>query len=427
MASKIQSVKGTREFYPEQMALRNFLYEKVGVVARSFGYQEWDAPFIETIDLYAAKSGEELVKKQSFTFTDRGGDFVTLRPELTPSLARMIASKQGELAFPVRWWSFGPFWRYEQPQKGRSREFFQWNVDMLGVNSPEADAELIAVGVTFLKSVGLSPQQAMVYVNNRRLMDSQFDALDIPQEKRLEVSNMVDRRSKMESAKWDSYVLDGGLTQAQLDGLKSVLGDFDLWKKSDELTRLFAALDALGVSEYVKFDPNIMRGLLYYTGTVFEAFETSGSVRRAILGGGRYDNLLADVGGQPLSGVGFAMGDVVIGIVLQELGLIPEFIPSPAPILVTIFDASFQRESYSLATDLRNAGLKVLSYPEPAKLQKQFKFADKMKVRVVATIGPEEAATDQVSIKNLVNGEQVVVKRTVAAEQIQKILAGITT
>jgi len=427
MASKIQSVKGTREFYPEQMALRNFLYEKVGVVARSFGYQEWDAPFIETIDLYAAKSGEELVKKQSFTFTDRGGDFVTLRPELTPSLARMIASKQGELAFPVRWWSFGPFWRYEQPQKGRSREFFQWNVDMLGVNSPEADAELIAVGVTFLKSVGLSPQQAMVYVNNRRLMDSQFDALDIPQEKRLEVSNMVDRRSKMESAKWDSYVLDGGLTQAQLDGLKSVLGDFDLWKKSDELTRLFAALDALGVSEYVKFDPNIMRGLLYYTGTVFEAFETSGSVRRAILGGGRYDNLLADVGGQPLSGVGFAMGDVVIGIVLQELGLIPEFIPSPAPILVTIFDASFQRESYSLATDLRNAGLKVLSYPEPAKLQKQFKFADKMKVRIVATIGPEEAATDQVSIKNLVNGEQVVVKRTVAAEQIQKILAGITT
>jgi len=427
MASKIQSVKGTREFYPEQMALRNFLYEKVGVVARSFGYQEWDAPFIETIDLYAAKSGEELVKKQSFTFTDRGGDFVTLRPELTPSLARMIASKQGELAFPVRWWSFGPFWRYEQPQKGRSREFFQWNVDMLGVNSPEADAELIAVGVTFLKSVGLSPQQAMVYVNNRRLMDSQFDALDIPQEKRLEVSNMVDRRSKMESAKWDSYVLDGGLTQAQLDGLKSVLGDFDLWKKSDELTRLFAALDALGVSEYVKFDPNIMRGLLYYTGTVFEAFETSGSVRRAILGGGRYDNLLADVGGQPLSGVGFAMGDVVIGIVLQELGLIPEFIPSPAPILVTIFDASFQRESYSLATDLRNAGLKVLSYPEPAKLQKQFKFADKMKVRVVATIGPEEVATDQVSIKNLVNGEQVVVKRTVAAEQIQKILAGITT
>jgi histidyl-tRNA synthetase len=424
MANKIQAVKGTREFYPEQMALRNFIYKKVGEAATSFGYQEWDAPFIETIDLYAAKSGEELVKKQSFTFTDRGGDFVTLRPELTPSLARMIAAKQGELTFPVRWWSFGPFWRYEQPQKGRTREFFQWNVDMLGVSSPEADAELIAIGVTFMKSVGLTPQQATVFVNNRRLMDAQFDALDIPQEKRLEVSNMVDRRSKMEPAKWDSYVLESGLSQAQLDGLKAVLGNFDLWKQSDELVRLFATLEALGVSEYVKFDPNIMRGLLYYTGTVFEAFETSGSVRRAILGGGRYDNLLADVGGQPLSGVGFAMGDVVIGIILQELGLVPEFIPSPAPVLVTVFDESLLGQSFSLAAELRGAGLKVVCYPETVKLQKQFKFADKMKTRIVVTVGPDEAANGQVAIKNLVSGEQVVVKREVVAETVKNILAG---
>ncbi|MBL8102193.1 MAG: histidine--tRNA ligase, partial [Anaerolineales bacterium] len=340
MASKIQSVKGTREFYPEQMFLRNFIYEKVRAASQAFGYQEWDAPFIETIDLYAAKSGEELVKKQSFTFQDRGGDFVTLRPELTPSLARMIAAKQGELNFPVRWWSFGPFWRYEQPQKGRSREFFQWNIDMLGVNSPEADAELIAIAATFLRSVGLNPERAAIYVNNRRLMDSEFDALGIVPEKRLDVSNLVDRRSKMEPSKWESYALELGLTQMQVDGLKEILGNFDLWKKSDELTRLFAALEALGVNDYVKFDPNIMRGLLYYTGTVFEAFETSGSLKRAILGGGRYDNLLADVGGQPLSGVGFAMGDVVAGIILQENGLVPEFVPTPASVLVTVFDES---------------------------------------------------------------------------------------
>ena len=422
MASKIQSVKGTREFYPEQMALRNFIYEKVRRAAQAFGYQEWDAPFIESIDLYAAKSGEELVKKQSFTFTDRGGDFVTLRPELTPSLARMVAAKQGELTYPVRWWSFGPFWRYEQPQKGRSREFFQWNIDMLGVSSPEADAELIAVAATFLRSVGLSPELATIYVNNRRLMESEFDALSIPQEKRLDVSNMVDRRSKMEPAKWDSYVLESGITQIQLDGLKNILADFDLWKKSDELVRLFAALDGLGVKEYVKFDPNIMRGLLYYTGTVFEAFDTSGSLKRAILGGGRYDNLLADVGGQPLSGVGFAMGDVVIGIILQEKGLLPEFIPSPAPILVTIFDESLMKESFSLSAELRSAGLNVLCFPEPAKLQKQFKFADKMKVRVVLTVGPDEAANAQVAVKNLVSGEQVTVKREALVESIRELL-----
>lgn len=423
MAGKIQPVKGTREFYPEQMYLRNFIYEKVRRASQAFGYQEWDAPFIEPIDLYAAKSGEELVKKQSFTFTDRGGDFVTLRPELTPSLARMIAAKQGELTFPVRWWSFGPFWRYEQPQKGRSREFFQWNIDMLGVNSPEADAELIAVAATFLRSVGLNSEQATIYVNNRRLMDSEFDALNIPQDKRMDVSNLVDRRSKMEPAKWDSYALELGLDQSQLDGLKSILGNFDLWQKSGELVRLFAALEALGVKDYVKFDPNIMRGLLYYTGTVFEAFDTSGSLKRAILGGGRYDNLLADVGGQPLSGVGFAMGDVVIGIILQEKGLLPEFVPSPAPVLVTVFEESLLRESYALAAELRQAGFNVLCYPEPAKLQKQFKFADKMKARVAVTVGPDEAANGQVAIKNLTNGEQVTVKREAAADFIKKILA----
>ena len=425
MASKIQSVKGTREFYPEQMALRNFIYDKVRAASRSFGYQEWDAPFIESIDLYAAKSGEELVKKQSFTFTDRSGDFVTLRPELTPSLARMIAAKQGELTFPVRWWSFGPFWRYEQPQKGRGREFFQWNIDMLGISSPEADAELIAVGATFLRSVGLSPQLATIYVNNRRLMDSQFDALDIAVEKRMDVSNLVDRRSKMEPAKWDAYAFELGLNESQLVGLKDILANFDLWKKSDELVRLFAALESLGVKEYVKFDPNIMRGLLYYTGTVFEAFDTSGSLKRAILGGGRYDNLLADVGGQPLPAVGFAMGDMVIGIILQEKGLLPEFIPSPAPILMTIFDESLMQESFSLSAELRNAGLNVLCYPEPAKLQKQFKFADKMKARVVLTLGPDEAVNAQVTVKNLVNGEQVTVKREAVFEVIQKILAGV--
>ncbi len=253
-------------------------------------------------------------------------------------------------------------------------------------------------------------------------MESEFDALGIPQEKRLDVSNMVDRRSKMDAAKWDTYVLESGLSQTQLDGLKVILGDFDLWKKSDELVRTFAALEALGVKEYVKFDPNIMRGLLYYTGTVFEAFDTSGSLKRAIMGGGRYDNLLADVGGQPLSGVGFAMGDVVIGIILQEKGLLPEFIPSPAPILVTIFDESLLQESYSLSAEIRRAGLNVLCYPEPAKLQKQFKFADKMKARIVLTIGPDEAANAQVAVKNLINGEQVTVKREAVVDVIQKIL-----
>jgi histidyl-tRNA synthetase len=196
-----------------------------------------------------------------------------------------------------------------------------------------------------------------------------------------------------------------------------------LWKTSPELTRLFAALEALGVKEFVKFDPNITRGLLYYTGTVFEAFETSGSVKRAILGGGRYDNLLADVGGQPLPAVGFAMGDVVTGIVLQEAGLVPEFVPSPAPVLVTMFDESLRLQALSLAAELRGAGLNVMMYPEPAKLPKQFKYADKMKVKIAVTVGPDEAANGQVAVKNLATGEQVSVTREAVVEAVRRILA----
>jgi histidyl-tRNA synthetase len=421
MKGIVQPIKGTREFYPETMALRNFIYEKVRASSQAFGYQEWDAPFIEPVELYAAKSGEELVKKQSFVFEDRGGDLIALRPELTPSLARMIAAKQGELTYPLRWWSFGPFWRYEQPQKGRTREFFQWNVDMLGVDSPEADAELIAVAATFLRSIGLGPQQATIFVNDRRLMDSQFDALSIETSKRLEVSNLIDRRLKMKADAWDAYALELGLTKHQLDALKAILNDFELWKKNDQLIRLFAALEALGVREYVKFDPNVVRGLLYYTGTVFEAYEMSGALRRAILGGGRYDNLLADVGGGRLPAVGFAMGDVVIGILLEEKGLLPNFVPSPAPVLVTVFDDSLLLKSYALAAELRRSGMNVMVYPEPAKLPKQFKFADKMRMKVAVTIGTDEAEKGQVAVKNLLDGNQQVVPQ----KEAKKVICGI--
>ncbi len=308
------------------------------------------------------------------------------------------------------------------PQKGRTREFFQWNVDLLGVDSPEADAEMIAIAATFLRLVGLTPEQAVILVNDRRLINSQLASLDVPLDKRVDVLGLIDRRAKMDPAKWDAYALEIGLSQSQLDALKAVLGDLDLWNTSPELTRLFTALEVLGVKEYAKFDPNITRGLLYYTGTVFEAFDVSGSVRRAILGGGRYDNLLADVGGDSLPATGFAMGDVVIGIILQEAGLLPGFDPTPASVMVTVFDESLMLKSYALASELRRAGLNVMVYPEPAKLPKQFKYADKMKMKVAVTVGPDEAEKGQVAVKNLSNGEQVIVPREAAVVTIRGIL-----
>lgn len=423
MKKVIQTVKGTRDFYPEQMAIRVWLYDTVRAVSESFGYQEYEAPILESLELYAAKSGDELVKEQSYVFTDRGGSEITLRPELTPSLARMIAQKQNELNFPVRWWSFGPFWRYERPQKGRTREFFQWNVDMLGVNSPEADAENAAVLATFFQRVGLSPDLVLIKVNNRRLIDSRFDAFSISPEQRPAVSSWVDRREKMAPDAWEAYGKEIGLSGQQLADLKAMLDDQELWKQSDELTRFFAVIDALGLSGYVKFDPSIMRGLLYYTGTVFEAWEVGGDIRRSILGGGRYDNLTRDVGGDPIPGVGFAMGDVVITLILQKYGLLPKELEiNPAPVLVTVFDQERLLASFKLASELRRAGLNVVCYPEAAKLQKQFKYADRIGAKVTLVLGPDEAEKGQVTVKNLINGEQVSVRREDLLDQVRKIV-----
>jgi histidyl-tRNA synthetase len=207
-----------------------------------------------------------------------------------------------------------------------------------------------------------------------------------------------------------------------LDGLKNLLADGEAWQRSEELVRLFAALKALGAAEYVKFDPNIIRGLLYYTGTVFEAFDLAASVRRSILGGGRYDNLLRDVGGEPLSGVGFAMGDTVVGIVLEEMGLIPPLATTPASVLVTVFSPDLQSESFMLATDLRKAGFNVTCYPEPTKLPRQFKFADRMGMRAVLVLGPDEVAQAQVTVKDLSIGTQEAIPREAVADAVTRIL-----
>lgn len=417
MKAIISGVKGARDFYPEEMAVRVWLESILTEVAEKYGYQKYDGPFLEKIELYAAKSGEELVKEQAFVFPDRGGDLITLRPELTPSLARMVASQQNELAFPLRWWSFGPFWRYERPQKGRSREFFQWNVDMIGVNSPEADAELVSICAAFFAAVGLSPEQVVIRVNNRRLMDSELAELGISKEQRPLVTRLIDRRDKMKADDWDRYALDLGLSDEQLSGVKKILSDGELWRKSSELTRTFAVLDSLGLKDYVRFDAGIIRGLDYYTGIVFEAFDAT-EPGRAILGGGHYDNLVGDVGGDPLPGVGFAMGDMVISLVLKKFGLIPEYKGANAAVLVTVFDDQRLIKSNQVASQLRKAGVNTVVYPEVAKLPKQFKYADRLGVRFVAVIGPDEDSAGKATLKDLVVREQSMVDQ----ENIAKII-----
>jgi histidyl-tRNA synthetase len=420
MKSLVQSLKGTRDFYPEEMATRTWLYNKIRRVSEKYGYQEYEGPFLEPIDLYAAKSGEELVKEQSFVFPDRGGDLITLRPELTPTLARMVAQRQKQLVYPLRWWSFGPFWRYERPQKGRTREFFQWNIDMIGVDTPEADAELIAIAVDFFRDAGLSSTQVQVLVNNRRLMDGEFNRIGIPAELRPETLRWIDRRDKMSKDEWKSYAQEIGLSETQFNAMVELLSNQDLWQKSDEMIRLFKAIDALGASPFVRYAPNIIRGLDYYTGTVFEAWDMDGEFR-AMFGGGRYDNLVGAVGGDPLPGVGFAMGDVVTALILKKFGLLPEEIKAyPAQVMVTVFDESMLPESYTLASELRQAGINTICYPEAAKLAKQFKFADRIGAQLVLVLGPDEQKQRVVTIKNLQDGSQRIVGRQKVADTIME-------
>jgi len=423
MKQTILSVKGTRDFYPQDMSLRTWLYNKIRKVSESFGYEEYEGPFLEHIDLYAAKSGEELVKEQAFSFQDRGGDWITLRPELTPTLARMVAQKQSQLFFPLRWWSFGPMWRYEKPQKGRSREFFQWNIDLIGVDSPEVDAELAAIGATFFREVGLTSDEVHMLVNDRRLVETELDQMDVPAKDRKVVFHYIDHRDKMSPAEWLEYGEELGLTKKQAEQIHTMVENESLWEKSKELRRFFEAAQAFGVSDYLKYSPEVVRGLDYYTGTVFEARDRDGDFR-AILGGGRYDNLVSDVGGVPVPAMGFAMGDMVIKLVLEKFKHLPSREESMhPPILVTVFDENTYLSSIELSEELRRNGYAAAVYPQPGNIGKQFKYAGRIGSRLAIVMGPDELARSEVTVKNLITFEQETVARNALVEYIPKILA----
>ena len=284
---------------------------------------------------------------------------------------------------------------------------------------------MVAIVTVLFKALNLSPNEAVVLVNDRRLTNRELEKLAFNSGERQDALTWIDRRDKMSPEKWDAVGQDLGFSPSKIKGVKAFLNRDDLWQESESLPKVFTILKAMGVDDYVKYDPGIIRGLPYYTGTVFEAFDVSGSVRRAILGGGRYDNLMEAVGGDPMPAVGFAMGDVVISLILQELGKLPENLGvTPASVLVTIFDDNSLLPAFSLATELRQAGIKVAVYPEIAKLGKQFKYADRIGARLAIVLGPDEIANKQVSIKDLSSREQNNFNRDEIVDRIRQILAG---
>ncbi len=421
MSDIVRAVKGTRDFYPPQMALRNWLYGHIRSVSERYGYQEWEAPILETLELYAAKSGEELVKEQAFVFEDRGGALVALRPELTPSLARMVAQQAQQLPRPIRWWSFGPFWRYERPQKGRAREFFQWNLDLLGSESVTADAEVASVAAELFAALGLTPEHVTFRVNSRTFMERRLGEMGVSDVDSGTVFRLMDRVDKLSAEKWTVYGRDIGLADTQLNALRKMLTDRDQWRQSEQLSAFFQAVDALGTREWFKFDAGVVRGLDYYTGVVFEARDRAGR-HRAILGGGRYDNLVADVGGEPIPATGFAMGDVVVGLVAEEHGVMPRLPACRTQLLVTIFAPELTAQSMALARELRAAALHVELYPEASKLQKQLRYADRQGIPLAVVLGPDELERGEIAVKQLRSGEQRRIRRAELVTGVRALL-----
>ncbi len=421
MANLILPVKGTRDFYPQDWAFERWLYDKAKSVSQSFGFQEYEGPTLESLDLYAAKSGEELVKKQAFTLTDQAGKVLALRPEMTPTLARMVAQKAGSLTFPVKWFTFGRRFRYEQPQKGRGREFFQWDADILGVDNPEADAEVIAVAATFLKELGLMPAEVKIKVNDRKLLQGKLEDLGIEEKKIVPVFRLIDKVDKVSRKDFFEMGQEAGFSDEQTEAILGVIEEKNAYLDSPRLLRVFELLKKYGVSEYVEYEPRIVRGLEYYTGVVFEAWDTRGEFR-SILGGGRYDNLTAEVGGrEKIPGTGFASGDMVVAEVLRAYGKYPALKTNPTQVLVTAFSVELLTPSIELANKLRGSKINTEVYLEAGeKLDKQIKYADKKGIPFVAILGPEEAKNEAVALKDLKTGEQKNIPQAQLPKQLSK-------
>ncbi len=415
----IAPVRGTRDFYPKEMAFQTWFYNQAKEVAESFGFQEYDGPIIETLDLYAAKSGEELVKRQSFTLKGLSGKILALRPEMTPTLARMVAQKAGDLVFPVKWFNYGRRFRYEKPQKGRGREFFQWDVDILGSELLEADAEVISVAAAFYQKLGLTPQEVKIKINDRQLLESALENISIAKKQTRPIFKIIDKKNKVSDKVFQEMLQEKKLSQKQISSLLKILADKKLYLKSPWLKKIYQLIEKMGLDKFVEFDATIVRGLDYYTRTVFEGWATKGELR-AIWGGGRYDNLTQEVGGKiKIPGVGFAMGDMVMAELLKKLNKYPKLNPNSTKVLVTVFSPELEAESIKITNQLRKIGVNTEIYLDPKKkLDKQLKYADKKNIPYAIIIGPKEVKKGQVTIKNLRTKTQKIIPQSALLKEI---------
>lgn len=420
-----QPYKGARDFYPEDMRLQRYIFQKWEEVAEKFGYEKYDFPFLEAFDIYAAKTGEEIVNEQLYSFEDRGGRKVAIRPEATPSLARMVAGRLQELPTPIRWYSYPNLWRYEKPQRGRLREHYQLNVDMLGINSTDADAEVIALSIEILKSMGAVKDFFSVKINNRKLTNFVLkEDVKLNEEQIYFVSKAIDKKEKLQPGDFEKMLSEKGLSKDQIDKIVEYLETrtlantrYDNVKGAQEIMQLFNKLEKYKVSEYCEFVPSIMRGFDYYTSTVFEVFDRSPENTRSMFGGGRYDDLLTIFGKESFPAVGFGMGDVTLKEFLTIHNLLPN-LESKTKVMITIFNEELAEDSITLAQTLRSEGINCELYPTPSKLDKQLKAADRKGIPFVLIYGPEEKSKEVYQVKRMQTRES----QTVNFNQLVEML-----
>lgn len=409
-----QPYKGSRDFYPADFRVREYIFNLWREVCKSYGYEEYDGPFLESFDLYAAKSGQELVNEQLYSFTDKGDRKVAIRPEMTPTLARMVAAKYKELERPIRWFCIPNFWRYEKPQKGRQREFFQLNLDVLGVEGPEADFEVLSIAVDIMKRAGAKEGMFELRINDRNLMNSFYTDLGLNDEHISKMNKILDKKSKLSEGEFEGYLkeesgLDDGQLTKVLEMLKNPKDMLSRYKSAGVNFVLTMAKKA-GIEGFIKFDPSIVRGLDYYTGMVFEQYDLTPGNTRAMFGGGRYDDLLNIFIDEKIPATGLAIGDVTFLDFLESWKLLPD-LSATTEYLVTVWpseDERFMEASRKAAEKLRASGKTVEIWLDSStKLEKQLKYADKKGIQNAVIIGEKELAEAAVTVKNLKTQKQV--------------------
>ena len=408
-----QGVRGTRDFYPEDMRLRNWLFDNFTNASLLHGFEEYDAPVLEYEELYTRKQGEEITQ-QLYSFQDKGNRKVALRPEMTPSLARMVMARAGGLPMPIKWFSIPQCWRYERTQRGRGREHYQWNVDIWGTTEISADAELISVLVTFFEGIGLTAKDIVIRVSSRKVLEEVLGSLGLEGDIFAQTCIIVDKMDKLSSDVIEDQLSDLGHDSKVVTTIQAVLGIKDMNSLQEalkdesvavsELNLLFDAIDSYDISEWVEFDASIVRGLAYYTGAVFEAHDRTGEFR-AICGGGRYDKLLSTLGGKDLPATGFGFGDMVIMELLAEKGLIPELVSDIDDIVIPL-NSDLRNAAVMVAASLRNSGRTVDLVLEDKKMKWAFKHAERIGAARLVLLAPDEWSRKMVKIKDLDTGEE---------------------